>query len=239
MATQSVLRSLEIFEYVLDSQPARLVDVAAAVDLPKSTVQRNMLTLAEAGWLVATPGATGRWSVAPRIQAALLRRTATPQLRVLAEPILRELGGRLGLGLQLAVPSNNAQIVVIDSLPEAGGPELAPVGMALPITETSAGIAMLTRWSWPAIEELLPQLDPPALGGVRAKVEEAQLRGVAVRSHEQSGVTYLSAVITDARAAVAGAITIASPSPDIDELVEPLRAAARAAGAAVSGYQGA
>ena len=55
MATNAVVSAFRVLEAVSTMQPVGLSDLARQVELPKSTVQRSLLTLAEVGWLRSTP----------------------------------------------------------------------------------------------------------------------------------------------------------------------------------------
>ena len=65
MAMQSVLRSLLVLEAVAEHQPVRVGELTPLLGLPKSTVQRSLETLAEAGWLRQVDGDLTRWAAGP------------------------------------------------------------------------------------------------------------------------------------------------------------------------------
>ncbi|WP_234389948.1 helix-turn-helix domain-containing protein [Streptomyces sp. MMG1533] len=60
MEMKSVTRSLRILEAVAQHQPVTVGELTKLFGLPKSTVQRTLVTLAEAGWLRANPPPAGR-----------------------------------------------------------------------------------------------------------------------------------------------------------------------------------
>src|ERR1044072_5213519 len=69
MEMKSVIRSLRILEAVAQHQPVTVGELTKIFGLPKSTVQRTLVTLSEAGWLRASRGDTTRWEVGARVLA--------------------------------------------------------------------------------------------------------------------------------------------------------------------------
>ncbi|MBW9122321.1 helix-turn-helix domain-containing protein [Microbacterium trichothecenolyticum] len=208
MVTQSVLRSLEVFEQVAAMQPARLAELAGASDLPKSTIQRNLLTLAEAGWLrPADDESTARWQVSPRLQQLLASSAIAPDLRGAATPVMEELSGHTGLSVQLAVPSTRRQIVSIATITVPGGAQVSTIGSALPMIETSAGIAMLARSADFVIAEIV-EASNGDLAETMGAITAAREQGYSLRPHDAGAVTYLSAAIVDPTGGTAGALTL-------------------------------
>ncbi|WP_324609648.1 helix-turn-helix domain-containing protein [Streptomyces sp. WM6386] len=60
MEMKSVIRSLRVLEAVAQHQPVTVGELTKIFGLPKSTVQRTLVTLAEAGWLRANRKDTTR-----------------------------------------------------------------------------------------------------------------------------------------------------------------------------------
>ena len=82
---KSLLKSLEILEAVSQHQPVSVGVLARLLDMPKSSVQRVLLTFLEAGWLRQTGGDVTRWEVGARIlgvRPAALRGGAQRKLAV-------------------------------------------------------------------------------------------------------------------------------------------------------------
>src|SRR5262252_5672534 len=82
MAMQSVLRSLAVLEAVAEHQPVRVGELTPLLGMPKSTVQRSLETLAEAGWLRQVDGDLTRWALTSRAQSVVLRSGGEVDLRV-------------------------------------------------------------------------------------------------------------------------------------------------------------
>ena len=69
MEMKSVTRSLRILEAVAQHQPVTVGELTKIFGLPKSTVQRTLVTLDEAGWLRANRRDTTRWEIGARVLA--------------------------------------------------------------------------------------------------------------------------------------------------------------------------
>ena len=67
MEMKSVTRSLRVLEAVAQHQPVTVGELTKLFGLPKSTVQRTLVTLAEAGWLRANRKDTTRWEIGARV----------------------------------------------------------------------------------------------------------------------------------------------------------------------------
>src|SRR5262252_6394587 len=81
MAMQSVLRSLLVLEAVAEHQPVRVGELTPLLGLPKSTIQRSLETLAEAGWLRPVDGDLTRWALTSRARSVVLRSGGEEDLR--------------------------------------------------------------------------------------------------------------------------------------------------------------
>lgn len=210
MVTQSVMRSLEVLERVAELQPVRLSELDSAIDLPKSTIQRNLQTLAEAGWIDALDNdSPPRWQVAPRVVNLFARKALALDLRRAArEPMLR-LRDATGLTVQLAVPSTQQQLVILDKVEaDRSEPTTGHIGTAMPKASTSAGVAMLARSSDEVIREVVsaqPDLDLETLWTLVRSTREL---GFCTRVHPPSLVSYVSAAIVDTVGGVAGTLTL-------------------------------
>jgi DNA-binding IclR family transcriptional regulator len=69
MEMTSVTRSLRILEAVAQHQPVTVGELTKIFGLPKSTVQRSLVTLKEAGRLRANRKDTTRWEIGARVLA--------------------------------------------------------------------------------------------------------------------------------------------------------------------------
>lgn len=148
MVMQSVLRSLQILEKVAELQPVRLGELAPAVALPKSTVQRNLETLSEAGWIRSVQGDVTRWEITARVRGLILRSSSDTSIITAAQRPMTALRDATGETVQLKILSGTDDFILVDHVDTRHSvrPVLA-LGTVLPILASSAGIAVMAHFS--------------------------------------------------------------------------------------------
>ncbi|TMS00587.1 IclR family transcriptional regulator [Nonomuraea basaltis] len=175
---QNVITALRVLEEVASRQPAGVGELARGLGLPKSTVQRSLRTLHDAGWIRPAGGAVTRWQVTSK--ALQVGRRAELGLRDVALPVMEELRQRTGETIHLMVPEGDA-VVLIERL-ETDKPLriVLPLGIRLPLHASANGKAVLAHLDRPIAE--LPAytgttiIDPELL---RAELAEVRARGYA------------------------------------------------------------
>jgi IclR family acetate operon transcriptional repressor len=175
---QNVINALRVLEEVAARQPAGVGELARGLGLPKSTVQRSLRTLHDAGWIRPAGGEVTRWQVTTK--ALQVGRRAELGLRDAALPVMEELRQRTGETIHLMVPEGDA-VVLIERL-ETDKPLriVLPLGIRLPLHASANGKAVLAHLT-PAPADL-PRYtdttitDPRAL---RAEMAAVLARGYA------------------------------------------------------------
>ncbi|WP_097967011.1 IclR family transcriptional regulator [Streptomyces sp. or20] len=200
---QSVLNALRVLEEVAARQPVGVADLARAMESPKSTVQRALLTLHTAGWIRPAGGTSTRWMVSTK--ALYVGRSATGELglRDIAVPVMEELRRATDETVHLAVPEAG-NIVLIERL-ETSKPVriILPLGQNLPAHASANGKAVLAASSDEAVERHITDgltrftetsiVDPRLL---RAALAEVRLRGYATNAGEwRSDVSAVAAAV--------------------------------------------
>jgi IclR family acetate operon transcriptional repressor len=219
MAMQSVLRSLAVLEAVAEHQPVRVGELTPLLGLPKSTVQRSLETLAEAGWLRQVDGDLTRWAVTSRAQSVVLRSGGEVDLRESALPPMKHLRDAADETTHLFVPTGSFQVVVIERVDcRRSIRTVIPLGTVFPMVASSAGIAMLARGPDEqvdaAIERATLAPDAPAsedLGKVRDQVAAVHTKGYSCRLGWDRDVMGIGAAIMDHRGEVAAGVSVAIP----------------------------
>ncbi|MFJ2786116.1 MULTISPECIES: IclR family transcriptional regulator [unclassified Streptomyces] len=188
---QNVLNALRTLEEVAARQPIGVADLARALELPKSSVQRALVTLHTAGWIRQTAGTPTRWAVTTK--ALHVGRSATGELglRDIAVPVMEELRRETDETVHLAVPEGG-RIVLIERL-ETSRPVriVLPLGQNLSAHASANGKAVLAASSAEAVERYIADglarftdasiTDP---GRLRAELTEIRARGYATNSGE-------------------------------------------------------
>ncbi|KPL30628.1 IclR family transcriptional regulator [Streptomyces anulatus] len=200
---QSVLNALRVLEEVAARQPVGVADLARAMESPKSTVQRALLTLHTAGWIRPAGGTSTRWMVSTK--ALYVGRSATGELglRDIAVPVMEELRRATDETVHLTVPEAG-NIVLIERL-ETSKPVriILPLGQNLPAHASANGKAVLAASSDEAVERHIADgltrftetsiVDPRLL---RAALAEVRLRGYATNAGEwRSDVSAVAAAV--------------------------------------------
>lgn len=108
----SVLSTLRIFEEVATRQPIGVSDLSRVTGIPKSTVQRCLVTLKQAGWLKVVDTAQTRWGVTARALSLGLRGAGEQDLRQLADPVIKRLAADTGETVHLALRDGNESVII-------------------------------------------------------------------------------------------------------------------------------
>jgi IclR family acetate operon transcriptional repressor len=220
VSVQSVLRSLQVLEAVAARQPVGVADLARALGLPKSTVQRSLVTLAEAGWLEHVAGEFTRWTLGPaarRIARAGARETS---LREAALGPMQALRDETNETIHLAVPDGTAWVVLVERMDSTQPVRtFNELGTRTPSHATSTGLSVLAHLPEAEVEALLAGglegyspttvVDPDEL---RAELATIRRRGYAVnlRRYRPQVAAVGAAILDHAGLPVAG-ICISMP----------------------------
>ncbi|GAA3694387.1 IclR family transcriptional regulator [Nonomuraea antimicrobica] len=140
---QNVINALRVLEEVAARQPIGVGELARGLGLPKSTVQRSLMTLREAGWIRPAGGEVTRWQVTSK--ALQVARRTELGLRDAAIPVMEELRRSTGETIHLMVPEGDA-VVLIERL-ETDKPLriVLPLGIRLPLHASANGKAVLAH----------------------------------------------------------------------------------------------
>ncbi|BBB01427.1 putative IclR family transcriptional regulator [Actinacidiphila reveromycinica] len=219
---QSVLRSLRVLETVSEHQPIGVGALSRLVGLPTSTVQRILVTLAEAGWLRPTEEEQTRWNLTAK--ALIVGRRAVGEVGVreaAAEP-MAALRDATQETIHLSVLDGLERIVLIDRV-DCDQPVRTynRLGSSGPLHVTAIGRSMLAAMGDADVERVIAHglervtentiTDPARL---RENIRETRELGYAVNIGEnRANVCAVGApVLGPGRRPVAG---IAISMPDI------------------------
>lgn len=188
---QNVLNALRALEELAARQPIGVADLARAMELPKSSVQRTLVTLKEAGWIRPTGSVPTRWVVTTK--ALHVGRHATDELglRDIALPVMEELRRATDETIHLAV-REGGKVVLVERL-ETSQPVriILPLGQNLIMHASANGKAVLAADPVDAVERYMAHglrdftdttiTDPARL---RAELATTRERGWATNSGE-------------------------------------------------------
>jgi IclR family transcriptional regulator, acetate operon repressor len=230
-----VRTALRVLEVVSELQPVGVSAIARATGVPKSSVQRCLVTLREAGWLGPAPGDPQRWVLTGRARTVGLRGgTAERGLREAALAVMQELRDAtretihlVGFGAEHAAPSEAGPgaLVVIDRL---DSPEpvrtWVRLGTPVPLHASCSGRAVLSRLPEAEARQLVGDelerfsaqtiTDPDALVAELRAVRE---RGYATAEGSwRAGVGAVAAAVVDGAGRPLGALAVSAPQQRYD-----------------------
>jgi DNA-binding IclR family transcriptional regulator len=140
---RSVSVALAVLEAVSERQPVGVSELSRAMELPKSTTQRMLLTLGELGWIRAGDEEPTRWSLTAKAMAIGSRHRGDQEIRRIAQPAMHTLSAGTGETVHLSIPEER-QIVLLEKI-EGRHPVRThtTVGHGAPMHTTASGKAVL------------------------------------------------------------------------------------------------
>ncbi|GAB3357881.1 IclR family transcriptional regulator [Modestobacter lapidis] len=214
----------QVLEEVAARQPVGVSDLARSLDLPKSTIQRALVSLHELGWVEQEPGGTRRWVVAIKL-LVLAGRAGGLDLREQAMPVMRELSVLTDENVHLSVRSGRG-VVIIEKLDSSKTVRLFdPLGVVAPIHASSTGKAILAWSDDDDIDQLLAESFERYTGrtlvdgnALREELRTIRELGYSVNRGEwRDDVRGVAAPILDAQGRPRAAISVAVPASRLPE----------------------
>jgi IclR family transcriptional regulator, acetate operon repressor len=225
MEMKSVTRSLRVLEAVAQHQPVTVGELTKLFGLPKSTVQRTLVTLAEAGWLRANRKDTTRWEIGARVlavrPAALQGSTLFAAAR---EPMVR-LRDAVNETIHLSVPDALDCMVVVDRVDcDHAVRTFHTIGDTSPLHATAVGRSVLAHLPRRDVEELITAglerfsdttpIDPDEL---RSELDRVRADGYAVnRNQYRPGVCAVAAPVLEEDGTPLAAVAVSMPESRFD-----------------------
>ncbi|MGP4020910.1 IclR family transcriptional regulator [Saccharopolyspora sp. 5N708] len=152
---RNVLNTLRVLEEVATRQPIGVGELARALDMPKSSVQRALLTLNTAGWIRPASGEVRRWVMTTKALAVGGRASGDLGLRDAATPIMEDLRQRTEETIHLTVPEED-KVVLIERLETSNPLRISmALGHALPLHASANGKAVLANSGPDVLKRLL------------------------------------------------------------------------------------
>ncbi|MEU1853144.1 IclR family transcriptional regulator [Streptomyces sp. NPDC019990] len=217
---KSVTRSLRVLEAVAQHQPVTVGELTKMFGLPKSTVQRTLVTLAEAGWLRANRKDTTRWEIGARVLAVRPAALQGSSLFAAArEPMIR-LRDALNETVHLSVPDGLHCMVVVDRVDcDHAVRTYHTIGDTSPLHATAVGRAVLAQLSKQDAEEVIAGglerfSDATTVGAdeLRTELDRIRVEGYAVnRNQYRPGVCAVAAPVLDEDGTPLAAVALSMP----------------------------
>ncbi|WP_067892936.1 IclR family transcriptional regulator [Actinomadura chibensis] len=226
----SVLSTLRVFEEVALRQPIGVSELARVTEIPKSSVQRCLVTLRQAGWLRVVDPEHARWGVTMKALTLGLRSAGEQDLRELAGPAMKRLAAETDETVLLGVRDGDEYAIVAREDTTQVVRVHQEIGARVPLRATSAGVAIMARLSDAEVDELLrheltefARHPVPDSGALREEIAETAERGYALHgssSWYRPHVASIGAAITNAAGYPIAALTLSVPEMRYDRSKE-------------------
>jgi len=189
---ESVKTALKVLELVGRAGMIGVSELARQTGEPKSTVQRDLVTLHDAGWIrpVGTEGRR-RWTLTTKVLTLARQLQPAPQLREAALPIMDRLRARTQETIHLTMREDDKAVLIerLDSPQPLR--TVRPLGSSAPLHLSSNGKAILAHLPEAEqsayLERRLEALTPKSLADPRALKRDLKLvrqRGYALNDGE-------------------------------------------------------
>ena len=215
---QSIERAFAVLGALGDG-PIGVTEVAARVDLPKSTAARMLASLAREGAVEQVPGGT-RYRLGAKIASLAAGVLPTRSIVALAHPVLVELASAVGEAAGLSV-ADGFVVHYVDQVDTSHQVLVRDwTGTRLPMHAVSSGQVFLAHMAPSALDRFLADplerftprtlVNPAAL---RERFRRIELDGYAWVGDEFSeGINSVAAPIADAAGDVSAAVHVHGPS---------------------------
>lgn len=205
-ASQSALRVLRVFECLSRMQPVGLTALARAMDTDRSALQRDLATLAEAGWIRPAREDARAWELSYQL-LVLTRQPHSSRIRgEQLRPLLERLHKLTGETVYVTEP-HHGRFVVTQAIES---PHLLrvvpPVGMIIPATGSATSRAFMALLP---PEERAAYLKDAFSPEAMAELDAVAVQGYAVSEGEVvPGSTTLAAAFVDETRQPAGTLVV-------------------------------
>jgi IclR family acetate operon transcriptional repressor len=216
----SVLSTLRVLEEVAARQPIGVSELARVTQIPKSSVQRCLVTLQQAGWLRMVDREHARWGVTMKALAIGLRGAGEQDLRELAGPVIKRVSTATDETVHFALRDGDNSIVVAREDTTQPVRVFLEIGARIPLQANTAGVAMLARFEEGEIDEVLKNAvteyeghEVPGPTELRAELIRTRERGYALNMSTwyRPYVMTIGAAITDSTGRPMAAMVLSIP----------------------------
>ncbi len=210
---QSAARVLTALEGIARHQPIGVSALARLLGDDKSAVQRAIMTLADEGWIRASPGTPVKWELTAHIHAVAHMGHGSNNLRQRARPALRALRDEFDETVLLTVPDVRRLVLIEVVESNQTLRYVAPIGATIDARDSAAGRAILPYMSSDRQAEFLGVLpDAELLEDFAATLERGYSISAGLLSPE---LTNIAAAIREVDGQPAAAVVLSGPAARI------------------------
>lgn len=153
--------ALRLLEALSKAQPAGVTELSGLTGLPRSTAQRALMALHDAGWIEVADEKRGSWQLCLKALVVAGRAASgQEQLRNIAIPVMEECRRSFGETIHLTV-RQGANVILIERLDGIlSTAQFQPYGSGVPLGGTASGKAILAALPDQELDEVLGQPAP-------------------------------------------------------------------------------
>lgn len=208
--SRSAARMLSVFEAVASMQPIGVSALSRRLEADKSAVQRDLMTLADAGWIRPAPEIAGQWELSLHMLTLARPPHSSDGLRLRARPILERLRVETGETAYLAVQDGDHFVVLNAAESHHLLRMVPPVGIVIPMRGSATARAVLP---YLPEDEQVRLHDGPLTEELQAEFARTRARGFAVNDEEiQPGAVALASVVLAPGGRPLGALVLTGPA---------------------------
>jgi len=216
----SVLSTLRVLEEVAARQPIGVSELARVTQIPKSSVQRCLVTLQQAGWLRMVDREHARWAVTMKALAIGLRGAGEQDLRELAGPVIKRVSATTDESVYFALRDGDNSVIVAREDTTQPVRVFLEIGARIPLQATTAGVAMMARFEPAEIDEVLKNevaeyegYEIPSSEELREELARTVKRGYALNMSAwyRPSVATIGVAITDSTRRPIAALVLSIP----------------------------
>ncbi|MCB0997515.1 MAG: helix-turn-helix domain-containing protein [Acidimicrobiales bacterium] len=222
---KSVQSTITVFETVALHQPIGLSELSRRLGIPKSTVQRTLNTLRDAGWLRHDLAERGQWVVTAHFAALAELAPVAVAVRDASHDHLQRLRAECATPVGLFMLDGVTMAAVAGLRAPLSQRDVEVAFGPLPVHVSAGGRAILSRLPVATRKEALgsrlQRHTPHSLTDVRAiltEIERAEELGYAVvRDEFRVGITSVAAAVLDRRSLPLAAVTLLCSTDSADD----------------------
>ncbi len=217
-SVHSVDRAISILQVLGRLGSAGVTDIAAELDVHKSTVFRLLATL-EARGLVEQDGTRGRYRLGYGVVQLAAGATRRHDLTIISRPVCQDLAETVGETVNVAVAYDEDVVSIDQIIGSAAVTSVNWIGQRTPMHATAAGKCFLAWMPKPELDELLGHelvaytaqtvVDRDELETQLAEIRD-QGYAFTDEEHEQ-GLAAVGAPIRNLDGSVVAAVTVSGP----------------------------
>lgn len=159
MAIQSIERTAHILGlFSLNRTALGVTEIANELGVGKSTVHALLKTLVNVGYL-ERDNQSSKYRLGSKLYELGITMVEGLEINQKAAPIVQRLADETELYVRLAIPKEDAVLVILLGYSREPTISLHQIGPTLPMYATSQGKAMLSHWPTSAIKEYLDRIE--------------------------------------------------------------------------------